>query len=90
MDLNTEELLKLERFKTANLSKKLAEARSTIDEYEAKMFYYENKLLSLRKVFTDFYNRDSGQLSDQGLLKNQFESRKNLRIEGFHSKNLTD
>lgn len=51
MDLNTEELLKLERFKTANLSKKLAEARSTIDEYEAKMFYYENKLLSLRTVF---------------------------------------
>ena len=56
MDLNTEELLKLERFKTANLSKKLAEARSTIDEYEAKMFYYENKLLSLRNGFTDFYN----------------------------------
>ena len=51
MDLNTEELLKLERFKTANLSKKLAEARNTIDEYEAKMFYYESKLLSLRIVF---------------------------------------
>ena len=51
MDLNTEELLKLERFKTANLSKKLAEARNTIDEYEAKMFYYESKLLSLRNVF---------------------------------------
>ena len=50
MDLNTEELLKLERFKTANLSKKLAEARNTIDEYEAKMFYYESKLLSLRNV----------------------------------------